>query len=73
MSNEPIEVSVPVEGYDVTVSIHPGAIRRELEQAEQCRDFQLDGPQTLDLSRFAQVEAEPSADKWTELSKALVE
>lgn len=67
----PIKVTVPVEGYDVTVSIFAERIRREIERIEQRHADVIneDGSAVLanQIQQFAHINVDISDEKWDEL------
>ena len=66
-----LSVSLPIDGYEVEVDILAGSIERALRRAERegTEEYAMHGPNTLDLSKFATVHADPTDEKWKELDE----
>lgn len=64
------EIDLPIDGYDVTVTVNVGSIERAIERQEQRRREEINrkGAGAFDLSKYATVGAEPTMEKWDELA-----
>lgn len=67
-----IGVKLDIDGYHVEVTIGADAIERRLRQAETdpSEEYVLEGPATLDLSKYAKVRAKPTDATWEKLTEA---
>lgn len=69
-SIDDFKISIPMDGYDIEVTIGAGAIKRELQRLEERKTEEIaeNGLIDEDLSRFTKVKAEPTLEKWRELA-----
>lgn len=71
--SEKIEVTLDIDGYDVTVDIGVGAIRRRIKNAEEhcVEEVSKNGFANIPTNQFAVVRVHPTNNKWSELSDKL--
>lgn len=68
-----VEITIPDDDYDITVRVGAARIKRELRNVEERHpeEYALNGPDGLNLSRFATVDVEPTGEKWRDLARTL--
>ena len=69
------DIELPIDGFEVTVTVDAAAIERELERtiSERPRDVNECGRGAFDVSKYASVSAEPTMETWDRLTESLME